>query len=125
MIFAEKTFADCSLLQCQRMPHPKFRKEIFAYSHKTAKIAKVFSLKSFPLYGIYQSSSTPHISLLIANHHLSRTVCPIVYNEYITRPHENHEMYRLVKTCIDTCIVQTKSTCLYCCSHRIGLGEFC
>ena len=68
---------------------------------------------------------TSHVALLIDCDHLSRTVCPIVYNEYITRPHENHEMYRLVKTCIDTCIAQTKSTCLYRCSHRIGLGKLC
>ena len=41
-IFAEKTFADCSLLQRQRTPPPKFRGE--KYTHKTAKFApsKVF-----------------------------------------------------------------------------------
>ena len=41
MFFAKKTFADCSLLPRQRMPHPKFWKT-FAYSHKTAKFVKVF-----------------------------------------------------------------------------------
>ena len=50
-IFAEKTCADCSLLQRQRTSRPKFRGENFAYSHKTAKFAKVFPLESFPLYG--------------------------------------------------------------------------
>ena len=30
---------------------PKFHGENFMNSHKTAKFAKVFSLKSFPLYG--------------------------------------------------------------------------
>ena len=51
-IFAEKTFADCSLLQRQKMPRPNFAEKTFAYSHKTAKFTKVFSLTSFPLYGI-------------------------------------------------------------------------
>ena len=50
--FAEKTFVDCSLLQRQRMSCPKFRGENFAYSYKTAKFAKVFSLESFSLYGM-------------------------------------------------------------------------
>ena len=31
---------------------PKFHRENFANSHKTAKSAKVFSLESFPLYDI-------------------------------------------------------------------------
>ena len=48
-IFVEKTFMDCSLLSCQRTPRPKFAEKIFAYSDKTAKFAKVFSLESFPL----------------------------------------------------------------------------
>jgi len=48
-IFVEKTFVDCSLLLCQRTPHPKFHSsKTFANSHKTAKFAQVFSLKSFP-----------------------------------------------------------------------------
>ena len=45
---------DCLLLLCQRMPCPKIsRKKTFANSHKTAKFMKVFSLESFPLYGIF------------------------------------------------------------------------
>ena len=53
-IFADKTFADCSLLPRQRMPRTKFfGKKTFAYSHKTAKFAKVFSLESFPLYSTF------------------------------------------------------------------------
>ena len=51
-IFAEKTFADCSLLQCQRTPHPNFAEKTFTFSHETAKFVNVFSLESFPLYGI-------------------------------------------------------------------------
>ena len=52
MIFAEKTFADCSYLLRQRRPRPKVCAEkTFAYSHKTAKFAKFFSLEGFPLYG--------------------------------------------------------------------------
>ena len=54
-IFAEKTLTDCSLLQRQRMPHPKF--------------AKVFSLKSFLLYSIIlvmnETRSSPYVSLLL------------------------------------------------------------
>ena len=53
-IFTEKTFTDCSLLLCQRMLRPQIvrRKLLHKYSHKTARFAKVFFLKSFPLYGI-------------------------------------------------------------------------
>ena len=44
--FTEKTFVDCPLLPCQRMPRPNFAEKTFMYSHKTAKFAKVFSLES-------------------------------------------------------------------------------
>ena len=37
---------------CAKGRHtPNFTEKTFAYSHKTAKFAKVFSLESFPLYG--------------------------------------------------------------------------
>jgi len=52
-IFAEKTFTDCSLLPCRKVPSPQnFTAKTFVDSHKTAKFAKVFSLESFPLYGM-------------------------------------------------------------------------
>ena len=45
---------DCLLLLCQRMPCPQIsREKTFVNSHKTAKFMKVFSLESFPLYGIF------------------------------------------------------------------------
>ena len=37
---------------------PKFVEKTFAYSHKTAKFTKVFSLKSFLLYGTCPEHST-------------------------------------------------------------------
>ena len=56
-IFAEKTFADCSLVLplvlLEDATPSNFAKKTFANSHKTSKFAKVFSLESFPLYGIY------------------------------------------------------------------------
>ena len=54
-IIAEKTFMDCSLLLCQRTPRPNFVEKTFTYGHKSSKFVKVFSLKSFPLYGISAS----------------------------------------------------------------------
>ena len=35
--------------------HPNFAEKTFANSHKTAKFMKVFSLESFPLYGMVSS----------------------------------------------------------------------
>ena len=60
-IFAEKTFADCSLLQPKVATPPNFAEKTFANSHKIAKFAKVFSLESFPLYGSYQRYLYPHL----------------------------------------------------------------
>ena len=47
----EKTFADCSLVLQKDATVPNFVEKAFAISHKTLKFAKVFSLKSFLLYG--------------------------------------------------------------------------
>ena len=52
--FAEKTFADCSLLLCQRMPRPKFCGENFRIEPQNREIRKSFSLESFLLYGNLQ-----------------------------------------------------------------------
>ena len=42
----------CRLLTFAKECHvPNFVEKIFVYCHKTVKFAKVFSLKSFPLYG--------------------------------------------------------------------------
>ena len=51
-IFAEKTFADCSLAVPKNTTPPNFVEKTFSNSHKIAKFTKVLSLKSFPLYGI-------------------------------------------------------------------------
>ena len=51
-IFAEKTFADCLLVPPKDTMVPNFLENTFANSHKTSKFVKVFSLESFPLYGI-------------------------------------------------------------------------
>ena len=48
-IFTEKTSADCSLLPCQRTPHSKISQR--KLSQIATKLAKVFSLESFPLHG--------------------------------------------------------------------------
>ena len=55
-IFTEKTFADCSLLLRQKSHTPNFAEKTFTNSHKTAKFANVFSLKSFPLYSMIYST---------------------------------------------------------------------
>ena len=57
----EKTFINWGKIRFSRIAHfchvkgrhtPNFAEKTFVYSHKTAKFAEVFSLKSFPLYGI-------------------------------------------------------------------------
>ena len=58
-IFVEKIFADCPIVPCQRTPHYQIlRRKLFANSHKTAKFAKVFSLKSFPLHSTWTNHCT-------------------------------------------------------------------
>ena len=48
-IFAGKTFADCSTVPPKDTTPPNLAEKTVANSHKTPK---VFSLESFPLYGI-------------------------------------------------------------------------
>ena len=72
-IFVEKTFADCSLLLRQRMPClPNFMEKTFANHHKTTKFAKVFSLESFPLYGMlfthYDTKNLSYVIMKPVNH---------------------------------------------------------
>ena len=54
-IFAEKTFADCLLVSCQRCHTPKFCRENFLKWPQNHKFAKVFYLESFPLYGTHRT----------------------------------------------------------------------
>ena len=43
---------------------PNFAEKTFANSYKTSKFAKVFNLKSFPLYGIYTlGTAWPNVSI--------------------------------------------------------------
>ena len=42
---------------------PNFVEKTFAYSHKTVKFAKVFSLESFPLYGMCMSMAKFAVAL--------------------------------------------------------------
>ena len=58
------------------MARPNFMEKTFTGGSKTTKFVKFFSLKSFPLYGIY------YRSMLILSSH------PINYTE--TNPHVSH-----------------------------------
>ena len=51
MIFTEKTSRIAHFCHAKGRHAPNFAEKTFAYTLKTAKFAKVFSLKSFPLYG--------------------------------------------------------------------------
>ena len=51
MIVAVKAFMDCSLMPSKDTTRPNFAETTFVNSHKTSKFPKVFSLKSFLLYG--------------------------------------------------------------------------
>ena len=50
-IFTKKTFADCSLVSPKDAMPQNLAKMTFVNSYKTSNLAKVFSLKSFPLNG--------------------------------------------------------------------------
>ena len=50
-IFAEKNLQIARFCSAKWRHTPYFAEKTFAYSHKNAKFAKVFSLESFPLYG--------------------------------------------------------------------------
>ena len=52
MIFTEKLSRIARLCHAKEYHAPKFRREDFTNSQKTVKFANVFSLESFPLYGI-------------------------------------------------------------------------
>ena len=80
-IFAEKTFTDCSLLQHQRTPRPKFCGENFRiYSHKTTKFVKVSPSKVFR-YTV-PSSGSPlcrrKLSLIAWTQFTTPTECDLV-----------------------------------------------
>ena len=47
----KKIFVDCSVVPPNNAMPPNFTEKTFANSHKTSKYVKVFSLKSFTLYG--------------------------------------------------------------------------
>ena len=54
------------LCRAKEFHAPNFREKTFANSHKTAKFAKVFSFKSFLLYGIcfcIEGGKRPYLSL--------------------------------------------------------------
>ena len=79
-IFAEKTFTDCSLLLHQRMPHPQILHEkTVANSHKTVKFPKVFSLGSFPLYGMQPLGHVNTLRNLIGQMWLTSLYSRVVY----------------------------------------------
>ena len=69
-VFTEKTFTDCLLVPCPKMPRSQiyFAEKTFANSHKTMKFAKVFSLESFLLYGIPFYSFCKHFSSYTKSH---------------------------------------------------------
>ena len=47
-IFTKQTFTDCSLMLPKNGVPPNFVEKTFANTHKTTKLAKAFSLESFP-----------------------------------------------------------------------------
>ena len=58
MVFAEKTFADCSLLPCKRMPHPKFHGQNFHVLATKPQIRESFLPRKFSAIR-YSSFLTP------------------------------------------------------------------
>ena len=78
-IFAEKTLRVAHFCQTRRRHALNFAAKTFMYSHKTAKFAKVFSLESFPLYGIRFSQLKPVLQyqavLTLLCEHFVRLIC--------------------------------------------------
>ena len=100
MIFKKKTFADYSLLLRQRTPQPQVLQEkTFTIRHKTAKFAKVFSLKSFPLYGIYNSLHARHC-------------CRVRLHDDIDFMHSCHQVNTMRHTSYSSC-PHTTNSCGY------------
>ena len=75
MICAEKTIVDCLLVPPTDTTPPKFAEKTLVSSHKTLKFAKVFSLKSFPLYGIHVSTGEN----LFMNELMYRSMNPFLF----------------------------------------------
>ena len=58
--FSQRKRSRIAPFSCANGCHaPKFREITFTNSHKTTKFAKVFSLESFPLYGMLVTYGTP------------------------------------------------------------------
>ena len=77
MIFTEKTFADCSLLQCQRCHSPKFCGENLQIATKPWNLQK-FSPSIFPLYSMSTAQAGKEkIKNMFREHHCSG----MVYND--------------------------------------------
>ena len=55
----EKTFTSCLLVPLKDATPLNFTEKTSANSHKTSKFAQVFSLESFPLYGMCFLSFSP------------------------------------------------------------------
>ena len=66
--FSQRRLVDCSLVLPKDTTPPNFMEKSFMNSHKTLKFAKVFSLKSFPLYGILQSGTVIHVTAIEMDH---------------------------------------------------------
>ena len=64
-ICTKKNFAKCSLVLPKDTTPPNLAEKTFANSHKTLKLVKVFSLKSFPLYSIKPLLIGYHMVLVI------------------------------------------------------------
>ena len=90
-------FAECSLLPCQRTPTPQnFAEKTFVNSHKTTKFEKVFSLESFPLYGIDNKNTA------VIRNQTQRWVMPVLYT--ITR----QSLHILLPTHITKSVTETR-----------------
>ena len=55
--FSQRKLSRIAQFRCAKGHHaPNFVEKAFANSHKAVKLAKVFSLESFPLYGSHQTT---------------------------------------------------------------------
>jgi len=77
-IYAGKNFHGLLVFAAPKDGTPQnFAEKTFANSHKTAKSTKLFSLKSFPLYGIaLLATPVPNYSEMVAS---SRPGCKVGY----------------------------------------------
>ena len=101
-IFVAKTFANCSLLPCQRVPRPKFCRENFCKKAQNHEIHKRFLPRKFPTVQYFEHH---HVGLCGCNDIHGRTVYRAETDRWKTDRKNEAEEKRRGSSC---CRIETK-----------------